>query len=108
MVEAFRLHGGEHRLVDRGDRAGMAAREGDQVLIGLFRRGDARPQIGDRPVLEVDHCPHREAELKPKMVKMRWPKVYCRSGAAPPPPCGWSPSPYRGGLGDFLFGLAPV
>jgi hypothetical protein len=36
MIEALGLHRREHRLVDRGDRARMAAREGDEVLIGLF------------------------------------------------------------------------
>ena len=59
MVEALGLDRGEHRLVDRGDRARMAAGEGDEVLIGLLRRRDPRAQLGDRPILEVDHLSHR-------------------------------------------------
>src|SRR4028118_893485 len=37
MIEALRLDRREHRLVDRGDGARMAAGEGDEVLIGLLR-----------------------------------------------------------------------
>ena len=71
VVEAFRLDRRQHRLVDRGDRARMAAGEGDQVLIGLLRRRDLRAQPGHRPVLEVDHLSHR-VEANPNKVKKRW------------------------------------
>src|SRR3546814_10980684 len=57
--------------MDRGDRARMAAREGDEVLVGLFRRRDPRLQVRHRPILEVDHRTHA-GKLSPDMVKMRW------------------------------------
>ena len=61
VIEPLGLDRGEHRLVDRGDRARMAAREGDEVLIGLLRRRDPRPQIGERMILEADHPSHGES-----------------------------------------------
>src|SRR3546814_3660946 len=42
VIEALRLDRSQHRRMDRGDRARMAAREGDEVLVGLFRRRDPR------------------------------------------------------------------
>jgi hypothetical protein len=36
----------------------MAAREGDEVLIGLLRRGDPRPQIGERAISKLIHLSH--------------------------------------------------
>src|SRR4051812_9491437 len=68
MIEAFRLDRRQHRLVDRGDRARMAAGEGDQILIGLLRRRHPGAQLGHRPVLEVDHLAHR-AEANTDVVK---------------------------------------
>ena len=39
-VDAVGLDRGEHRLVDRSDRARMAAGESDQVLVGLLGRAE--------------------------------------------------------------------
>src|SRR3546814_7661973 len=71
VIEALRLDRSQHRRMDRGDRARMAAREGDEVLVGLFRRRDPRLQVRHRPILEVDHRTHA-GKLSPDMVKMRW------------------------------------
>ena len=48
MIEPLGVDRGEHGGVDRMDRARMAAREGDEVLIGLLRRRHARPQVRER------------------------------------------------------------
>ena len=57
-VDAVGLDRGEHRRVDRGDRARMAAGEGDQVLVGLLGRAEPLAQVRDRPLFERDHRGH--------------------------------------------------
>ena len=60
MVEPLGLDRRQRRLVDRGDRARMTARKGDEVLIGLLHRRNPGTQTGDRALLEADHITHRQ------------------------------------------------
>ncbi len=59
-VDAVGLDRGDHRAVDRGHRARMAAGEGDQVLVGFLDRAEPLAQVRDRPLFELDHRRHRE------------------------------------------------
>ena len=58
-IEAVGLDRGEHGGMDRGDRARMAAREGEEVLIGLFRRAEPLAQLRDRRSSKGMTCPMR-------------------------------------------------
>ncbi len=64
-LDAVGLERGEHRGVDRRDRARMAAREGDQILIGFLGRAEPLAQMRDRPLFELDHPSHRAECIRP-------------------------------------------
>src|SRR4051795_7518458 len=71
----------------------MAAREGDQVLVGFLDGGDPCAKVRDGPVLEADHLSH-EVEGNPNKVKKR-----CRKSS--PALSGEGDRAQRGGGASF-------
>ena len=59
IVDAVRFQCGDHGLVDRSNGTGMAARKGNEVLVGLFDGAKPLAQMRKRLVLERDHTSHR-------------------------------------------------
>lgn len=47
--------------MDRSDRSGMAAREGDEVVIRLLDQPEALPEPRDRSLFELNDLPHMGA-----------------------------------------------
>src|SRR3954469_20103371 len=64
MIEPLGLDRGEHRGVNRGDRAGMAARESNEILIRFLRRRHAGAQVRKRMVLKADHASHGRSLIR--------------------------------------------
>ena len=48
----------QHRVMDRGDRAGMAAGKSQQVLVRLLDRAEPFAQTRNRPLLEGNDLAH--------------------------------------------------
>ena len=65
-VDAVGFDRGEHGVVDRSHRARMAAREGDEVLVGLFHGAEPLAQMRHRPLFEGDHRRHRGRRIRPQ------------------------------------------
>src|SRR5689334_713904 len=66
--DTLRVDRREHGFMDRGDRARMAAREGDQVLIRLLDRAQPLAQMRNRALFEGDHRRHVGKENTPRAV----------------------------------------
>ena len=58
VVDAIRLHGGDHRFMNCRDSARMPACKGDKVLIGFFGSTKTLAQVRKSVVLERDHSSH--------------------------------------------------
>src|SRR6185369_2364274 len=59
MIQPLGIDRSQHGRVDRGNRAGMAACEGDEILIGLLDLGHPLAQRGDAAAFKVDHLAHK-------------------------------------------------
>ena len=57
-LNAIGVDCGDQRFVDRGDRALMAAGEGDEILVRLFNDAEPLAQMRHRPFFEGDHGRH--------------------------------------------------
>jgi hypothetical protein len=64
--DAFGFEPGEHRFMDRGDGAGMAARECDEVLVRLFHRTKPLAEMRDRTLFKGNDRRHYEERIRPE------------------------------------------
>ena len=69
LLDAVRIDRSEHRGMNRGNRARMAAGKGNQILVRFLGRAKPRAQVRDGPLLELDHLAHR-ARMRGERLKI--------------------------------------